>query len=576
MADASLPIKILADTSQANASFAALGGNVGKALGIGAVGVGATAVVQAAADYQSAMAKIQVATNNVDFSQSTDKYAAAKALIVADSTELATSFTDLAAVYAQGARFVDEFGNKLPTDKVAEYTDVVARLAKVSTDAMSPLDVGQNMDVFEKIFNQTNFAQVGSAVAALSVLHNQGEAPVWQTAMGIGQVGAGLGVTQAQALGVANYLVDRKAGGQMGGSSIGRTLLNGQMAADAELDPVAKAADAKKARTAQEHLDDLQTSLSEAQASASQMYGQHGLKTTYAKNPEAVMASDDRIAKLQRDIADAKTDQATETAAAASPARGKLDIVSMANTAGQSADGFAELFKDNPMGALLDFTKGLQDLPETARGAAEVAAGFKNIRDIKTLDVLSTEPDVITKMIATAQDQLDNPTALLAQSGVLLGTTNAKEANVLNLGRNQAANVGEPARQGLDAVLDGILHLGKAAEDSAGQLVDFGGGLLSVLPYFAPFAPAILNKIRGTGGPASPSTETAPVEPTPPSADEVVRANRVDSFMKQLNTTDRTFAEKLYDSRLGQPANPLSQAGKAIGDVAGPAASTTP
>lgn len=66
-------------------------------------------------------------------------------------------------------------------------------------------------------------------------------------------------------------------------------------------------------------------------------------------NPEAVMAGNDHIAKLKRNIADAETDMATEAAAAASPARGKLDIASMAKTAGQSADAFASLFKDNPL-----------------------------------------------------------------------------------------------------------------------------------------------------------------------------------------------------------------------------------
>jgi hypothetical protein len=423
---ADLVIRILADTSNADAGVSRLSGTLGKALGIGAIGAAGGIAIDAAMDIQSAMARIQTAYNSVDFAPGTAKYSAAKDQLLKDSTELATSFSDLSDVYSQGARFVDDFGNKLPTDKVNEYVDTMVRLSKVSTDALSATDIGQRVDVFEKLFGQTNFANVGAAVSAESGIHNQGEAPMLDTAISIAQYGADMGVSQAQALGIGNYLTDLKAGGQQGGASIGRMLLRMDTSADKVLDPEARYADEQKKRGAQERLDDLQTSLKEAEARHREMYGQHGLKTAYKRNPEAVMAADDQIAKLKRDIEDQKLNIAHENDPNRSQPKGQMNVAEMAKTAGMDSTVYAQLFKDNPMEALLDFTRGLHQLPASERGAAETRAGITNVRDQKTINTLSDRPDVAADYIARAQDQLDNPTDLASRSAPNLSTTSAK------------------------------------------------------------------------------------------------------------------------------------------------------
>lgn len=476
-----LLVRVLADTSQANASFSGMSSNITRALGIGAAGGAAVAVTEAAVSYQSAMARIQAAYNNTDFGPGTQKFSDAKDQILKDSVTLATSFSDVADVYGQAARFVDDFGNKLPTDKVNEYVDTVVRLGKVSTDALAPTDIGQRLDVFEKLFGQTNFGAVGSAISAESGIHNQGEGPMLDTSIAIAQYGASMGVSQAQALGIGNYLTDLKAGGQQGGSSFGRILQRMDSSADTVLDPQTTVANAKKSREAQDRLDDLQTSLKEAEASQSQMYGQHGLKTAYKRNPEAVMASEDRIAKLNRDIAEAKSDQLADATTGGGTARGQMNVSAMARTAGQEPEAFAQLFKENPAQALLDFTRGLHDLPEQQRAAAEKAAGIVNVRDVKTINTLADRPDVISDYISRAQAQLDNPTDLQQRSDVVLGTTASKQQDVVNAATGAAAIVGEPMRevldQGLTGILAGIQQDGFAPlEASMGQL-DVGLGL---------------------------------------------------------------------------------------------------
>lgn len=510
-----LVIRVLADTSHANAAFQGLSGNIGRAVGVGAAGVAVGGVVavttQAAIDTQTAMARLQVAVNSADFAPGTARFAAAKAQIQKDSTELATSFDDVASVYAQASRFVDQFGNKLPVDKLNEYTDTVVRLSKVSTDNMAPTDIGQDLDVLAKLYNSTDFNKLGSEIAQLAQSHNQGEGITFQTAIPIAQYGAGMGVTPEQALGTATYLADRQAGGNQAGASIGRMFMRMDAAADNLLDPTETAASAKKSREAGERLDDLQSSLAVAQQRESQMYGQHGLKTAYQRDPAALMASQNEIAKLQREIADQQADMAT--ARTAGPGRGQMDVAAMARIAGVAAQDYANEIKNDPMNALLEYTRAVGALPEAQRGAAFRAAGIINVRDLKTANVLASEPDVLARYIDEATSAGTSQTALAQQSGVLLDTTASKATDVASMQHNVAAAAGEPAREGLDAMLDGILKLGKAAGDDAGPV----GALVGALTMAGPIGGAALQilgpiaawKLLSAGGGAAGSAAGA-------------------------------------------------------------------
>lgn len=501
-----LVVRVLADTSQAGASFSGFSKNIGAALGIGASGAAAGIVVaastEAAIKQQAAMARIQASYNNVDFAPGTAAYTASVQEIIQQSQTLATSMEDVAGVHNQAARFVDDFGNRLPKDEVTAYTDSVLKLAKVSLDDIAPTDLEAKIATFEKLSNQTNFSPVANAIAASSAIHSQGEGQMLDSAIAILQAGGPLGVTQSQAGGLANYLTDLGQGGQRGGMSIGRMLLRQDAAAREELDPEIGVGKAKKARESQEHMDDLQTSLREAEASRAQMFGQHGLKTQFQKNPEAVMQSEDRIAKLNREIADAKADQITDAQTATK--KGQYNIGAMAQTAGMSPQDYAQLARDNPVEALLDFTRGLHELPATERGAALAASGIgTSQKDVSTINLLQERPDVIAQQIDTFQQQLDHPTALDQMSGIALATTEAKQADVGALKQNTLAAAGEESRKQLDTFDDWILKIGKDAGDSAtplGQFVEkfggFGATLFQVAPLLAPF---VAQKLLGGG-----------------------------------------------------------------------------
>ena len=503
-----LIIKILGDTSHANAAFSGLGANISKVLGLGSAGAVVPPIVKVADDYQVAMAKIQMALNSADFAPGTQKYVDAHSTIERLSTTMATSFTDVAASMAQAAKITDQYGAKLPVDKVNEFVDANLRLKASSQDSMDAISSGQSMAMLDKMFSSTDYKGTASMVAALSTQHPQDEATLWAAAIGIGQVGAPLGVTLPQALGVGNYLSDVGGGGMQGGASIGRMLLRMDTSADQVLDPESKYSDIKKNRTAQERLDDLQNELKVAEAKHAEMYGQHGLKSQYQKHPSEVMAEDDRLAKLRREIADQTQNIAHENDPNRSRPRGVMNISEMAKTAGQTADAFAELFKANPIDALLDYTEGLHNLPATERGAAETKAGITNVRDQKTIDLLSDQPASVRRMILMAEQEGADPTAIDLISNIGLGTTAAKQKDVGSMATNTQVNlVGEPMRQGLDLVLDQMLKLGKAAQDDATSLVDFGGGMGTVLTVLAPFLPGAVGKVFGyKGGPANDVT----------------------------------------------------------------------
>lgn len=504
-----LVLRVLADVSGAQTSFQGLAGNVAKLAGVGALGGVAAAGVDSSMKLESAMARVQVAMNSVDFKPGTAAFAAAKDQILKDSVTLATSAEDVAAVYAQASRYVDQFGNKLPTDKLNEMTDVVIRLGKVSTDQLAPEAIGQYLDVFSKLNDSTDFNRIGNEVAQLAQSHNQGEGLTFDTAIPIAQYGAGMGVTPEESLGTATYLVDRMAGGNQAGASLGRMFMRMDQSADDLLDPAVNAGKAKKSRDAQEHIDDLQTSLAVAQQRQDQMFGQHGLKTAYQKDPAALMESEDRIAKLNREIADSKADQLTDASIAAKTPKGAMNVAEMARIAGIDPTAFANQVKSDPMQALQQYTAAVGALPEQERGAAFRAAGISNVRDLKTASVLASQPDVLARYIAEAQTAGDSGTALQGMSGTVLDTTASKMTDATNAASDAAALAFDPLRtkldDGLTSLLSGVqtsgfgpledklqlfdTNLGSAADAALGfaqqlgpagalQLALFGGGLL--------------------------------------------------------------------------------------------------
>ena len=101
------------------------------------------------------------------------------------------------------------------------------------------------------------------------------------------------------------------------------------------------------------------------------------------------MESEDRIAKLQREIADSQADQLTDASLAAKTPKGAMNVSEMARIAGVDSSEYASQVKSDPMQALMEFTSAVAALPESERGAAFRAAGISNVRDLKTASVLS-------------------------------------------------------------------------------------------------------------------------------------------------------------------------------------------
>jgi hypothetical protein len=509
---ADLLIRVLADTTSAHASFGSMGTALAAALGMGAAGGAGVMLAKLGSDVQSSMAKVQQAYNNVDFAPGTQGYIDATNTVMKMSGTLATNFEEIAASMAQASKVTDEYGNKLPTSKIDEFVEANLRLKASSQDSIDALTSGQNMAMLSKMYSSTDYKGTASMVAALTTQHPQSEATLWQAALGIGRIGAPLGVTEAQALGVGNYLSDVGAGGERGGASIGRMLLRMDTSADAVLNPESRYAEVKQKRDASEKLDDLQESLAEAEAKRSEMYGQHGLKKEYRQHPSEVMAANARIAKLQREIADQAEDITHLNDPERSWPRGKMNMPEMAKTAGMDATAYAELFRANPIDALLAFTSGMHDLDKTQRGAAMTKAGVIQTKDQATLSVLSDQPKSVRRMIALAEGEQANPTAIDTISNIGLGTTESKFKNMAGTARAMiAADAGERGRAVADAGITRVQsliesgnwsELEKKIGDAAGKF-DMLNNVLNapgVGPVLTGFGMAVGAKVLAGGG----------------------------------------------------------------------------
>lgn len=484
MASSDLIIRVLADTGDAATNVNNLISSLGKLAGVG-VGAGvAGGIVEASMKVQDAMARVQTAYNSADFAPGTAKFQAAQNSIQQFSETTATSFADAATVYAQGVRFIDDAGKRLDPSQLDAYTETMLKLSKISTDQLSPEGIGQQVDILAKLFGTSDFSTLGAEIAKLSTMHNQGEGPGLDAAIAIGQVGADIGVSQQQSLALGNYLADLGLGGQMGGSSVGRILQRTGNGID-QLDPEQAYKDLKAQRDAGEKLDDLQNQLAVAEKRRASMYGQHGLKTAYKRDPAAVMAADNEIAKLQREISDTQQDNEHLTPSK-SGSTSAANISAMAGLLGIAPGDFASQFQNDPISALLQWTHALGQLPESERLSAMTKAfgtrgGAVNVRDQKIIEALAN-PDrqaTLQSYLDAANGQASAPTALNTLAEIPLSTTSSKVTDVSNAAFGAAAAAGNGPREAIDGLTQKVLD-NTTAVDKLDQTLA-GNGLLGTI-----------------------------------------------------------------------------------------------
>src|SRR5579859_6567555 len=145
---ADLVIRVLADTSSATGQLSSLSGTLGKVLGVGAAGLAGGALVQAASDWQEAMARIAIAYNDTSFAAGNARFEEVQTFLRDLSTQLPTTASDLASIYEVAARYAPD-----STTKAEQFTQAVADLVNVSRDLNDPSGTAQDLAKFLRIFN---------------------------------------------------------------------------------------------------------------------------------------------------------------------------------------------------------------------------------------------------------------------------------------------------------------------------------------------------------------------------------------------------------------------------------------
>ena len=138
-----------------------------------------------------------------------------------------------------------------------------------------------------------------------------------------------------------------------------------------------------------------------------------------------------------------------------------------ANAAGMSARQFSEMWKNNAVGALDAFTKGLNDTERTGKSAIAMLdeMGISNVRQRQAILGLAQSGDLLTSTIAQGNQAWAENTALSEKASIMYDTTAAKQELLKNSVDNLKVSIGEQLAPALNNLIDAGTGVAQWAAD---------------------------------------------------------------------------------------------------------------
>ncbi|WP_267592335.1 phage tail tape measure protein [Enterococcus faecalis] len=304
--------------------------------------------------------------------------------------ELPTSHEEIAKV----AEVAGQLGIK--TDKVVGFTKTMIDMGE-STN-MSADTAATSLARFANItqMSQDKFSNLGSAIVDLG--NNLATTESEITEMGLRLAGAGkqIGMTEGDIVGFAAALSSVGIEAEAGGSAFSRLMVQMQLATETGVEAFAplKQAVAEQGVSWESFVHAVNWGGKELTAVSKQM----GIPTSELK-------------KMYKE---------------ASKASGSLE--DFANVTGRTSEEFAQLFKNNPSQALIEFIQGLKDSEKHGISAIKVLddMGITEVRLRDSLLRAANASDVFEGAVKRGNEAFNENTALAEEAGKRYGTTESQ------------------------------------------------------------------------------------------------------------------------------------------------------
>lgn len=163
--------------------------------------------------------------------------------------------------------------------------------------------------------------------------------------------------------------------------------------------------------------------------------------------------------------------------------KGGQKLVTIARTAGMTADQFKAAFEQDAAGAMQKFIVGLAAVEEQGGSASRVldGLGMSGIRQKNALLSLATSGDLLSNSLKTASSAWSENTALANEAARRYETTESRMKMAANTATQAAASIGE-------ALLPALAGLASGVATVTGAFTSLPGPLKAVIAYGAAFA----------------------------------------------------------------------------------------
>ncbi|VTX88295.1 Phage-related minor tail protein [Enterococcus hirae] len=379
--------------------------------------------------------------------------------------ELPSSHEEIAGV----AEAAGQLG--IQTDNVVSFTKTMIDLGE-STN-MSAETAATSLARFANItqMSQKDFNKLGSVIVDLG--NNLATTESEITEMGLRLAGAGkqIGMSQGEILGFAAALSSVGIEAEAGGSAFSKVMVQMQLAVEkgiGALDPLKK------------------------------MVSEQGL--SWEKFVHAVTWGGKELTDISKKMA-LPTSELKKMYKEASEATGILH--NFADVTGRTGEEFAELFKNNPSQAIIEFVKGLKESEKHGTSAIKVLDDM-DIKEVRLRDSLlraSNASDIFEGAIKRGNKAWKQNTALTDEANKRYETTESKVKALKNEVVDMSIDMGGPfvdaLRDALKASKPLIETLNKAAKAFSDANPEVQQSIIKLVAWAAAAGPVL--KIAGSG-----------------------------------------------------------------------------
>lgn len=375
------------------------------------------AVIDSSREFESAFAGVLKTVNATP-----EELDALRNDILDLSNEIPMTATEIAGI----AEAAGQLG--IETENIIGFTETMAKLG-VATDVTAE-QAATLLAQFAKVTDMDagDYERLGSTIVDLGNNFATTESKIIDMSQRLAGAGATVGLSQADILGVAAALSSLGIEAEAGGSAVSKLL--------------------KRIETATKTYD-----------KANEVIKDTGLSV---RELELLQDQDAKTYKALAEVLGITTSELTNYRDTVK------DVTQYAEVSGKTADEFVKAWGEDAVGALVDFTQGLNDTERTGQSAIEILneMGITEVRMSDAILRLANSGDTLTEAQTMANKAWEENIALQTEAEKRFDTTDSKVQLLKNSFEELKINIGDQMKPAFDRLVSGLTDIINATNDA--------------------------------------------------------------------------------------------------------------